>query len=885
MSESLCIFVRLVEGQGQFITSKGYWYVSSNYQLKSGRIENFASPDDLAPILPYLPDAALRKKQFEAISSHVSAVGDMPIDVTAPIVKRLIKVEQDINAFQRRHASTLDGLHEMLADDEELAEWKVEDLVPKAFGIPYNEVSVAGRLALDRFAVQTNHGIFRSNLSGSTYGYFVRSRKDMQMQNQVMDWARMYQESAAKAALGKDVKEDLRNNPLSAFINKAHRLILRSRKIRSPTTLGLLGPSAESGDGSAISAVDTGETLTGNDRLIIRFVFEASQIMPPLVPSEAQSICALIYRAIGAYPNLSLGRKVARLLLQELGVISPWKDRELNLYQLRLAGLGIWPYHDRLMAKAEASCKDLSVFRLPAQPARKDWGQMPVYCIDGADTVEIDDGISVEPATNMPDCAWIHIHVANPAAYISRDHPIAAAASGAIYSTYTPSRKYSMIPPNFAQNLSSLAAGRPVMTVSTLLQADGSVLDIELSLGMIRNVIRLTPSAVEEALEERKMDQATMVIGGARPARNDDGEDSQNVKQALPDLLLLRQFLRGRFRKRLNEWPVEERMQRSPMSMQIDLWTNLREEHVPLLSGKISHWKGDPIIVVEADRYFRCDDGFDYQPVVNHAMVLAGESAAKWCKDREIPILYHVATPHPLFPVSKLNQLEDSEYRLEPGGRISANPQPHWILGIWQYTKISSPIRRYPDLLNQWQIQAYLQAVSRESQDPKDARPLDRLSELPFTQQDLEDMVRPMNSKITLLRRAGMQSTQHFLHQAFFRAFHFKEAEIPEVWDFKVIGPGQRTMKSSDSTGILGVLVPFRARAELLASAENWEKNVGRSQYLPVKIEVVDAEQDRIFVKAVGPPSDSAITTHPVHIQSSKKPVSPGKDGPEQQQR
>jgi hypothetical protein len=85
--------------------------------------------------------------------------------------------------------------------------------------------------------------------------------------------------------------------------------------------------SAEDGYGGAVRAVDTGETLTRDDKLILQLHFQTSQMMPPLVPLEAHPICALIYRAIGAYPNLPLSKKVAHLLLQELGLIPPWKER------------------------------------------------------------------------------------------------------------------------------------------------------------------------------------------------------------------------------------------------------------------------------------------------------------------------------------------------------------------------------------------------------------------------------------------------------------------------------------------------------------------------------------------------------------------------------
>jgi exoribonuclease-2 len=50
-------------------------------------------------------------------------------------------------------------------------------------------------------------------------------------------------------------------------------------------------------------------------------------------------------------------------------------------------------------------------------------------------------------------------------------------------------------------------------------------------------------------------------------------------------------------------------------------------------------------------------------------------------------------------------------YRVQTGGkvRMSTSPQAHEGLGVKQYAWSSSPLRRYVDLLNQWQLVACLQ--------------------------------------------------------------------------------------------------------------------------------------------------------------------------------
>jgi len=49
-------------------------------------------------------------------------------------------------------------------------------------------------------------------------------------------------------------------------------------------------------------------------------------------------------------------------------------------------------------------------------------------------------------------------------------------------------------------------------------------------------------------------------------------------------------------------------------------------------------------------------------------------------------------------------------YRVQTGGkvRMSTSPQPHEGLGVKQYAWSSSPLRRYVDLINQWQLIASL---------------------------------------------------------------------------------------------------------------------------------------------------------------------------------
>jgi len=103
--------------------------------------------------------------------------------------------------------------------------------------------------------------------------------------------------------------------------------------------------------------------------------------------SQFHGIAATILRATRRYDDLELNQSVGWTFLQELGVISPWENRlvsDLNF------GITV-SSHTYKIANGERW--------LPMQDTmsglRKDWGDLPVYCIDDAGANEIDDGVSV----------------------------------------------------------------------------------------------------------------------------------------------------------------------------------------------------------------------------------------------------------------------------------------------------------------------------------------------------------------------------------------------------------------------------------------------------------------------------------------------------------
>jgi exoribonuclease-2 len=74
--------------------------------------------------------------------------------------------------------------------------------------------------------------------------------------------------------------------------------------------------------------------------------------------------------------------------------------------------------------------------------------------------------------------------------------------------------------------------------------------------------------------------------------------------------------------------------------------------------------------------------------IVAEAMILANSTWGGWLAELGVPGIYR------------------SQASLAPGVkvRMGAKPAPHAGMGVAQYTWATSPLRRYVDLVNQWQI-------------------------------------------------------------------------------------------------------------------------------------------------------------------------------------
>ncbi|KIX08054.1 uncharacterized protein Z518_02709 [Rhinocladiella mackenziei CBS 650.93] len=884
----LAVFLGISGSQAQFFLADGRWLVEKPSNLTSPILPQFASAEEVQPIQKHLPIKPVeRKVENLDIKASEPFADDVPYVDAAPLVQRLADFTEEMLSFRREHIQLLDSLYERIADDEHYTSLSFDGLLAKLLGAGESkEISQAARMMVYLSVKKEPAFIQPVGARIIDSGKFIITPKRLAATfTQVCGWARQYQESAAQAAQGKDVTKILERNPLLAFIDKARRLILKSRALRSPTTTGSLGPSSvQSIVDSKVATMPTGETFSEHDKMFLEFLWDTYIRQPDSkIRTRHHSIGSLILRAIGAYPKLRLERKIGSLLLQELGVLSPWAETIDQNVTLQIPGRRGCHELDALCRESDKLCEEIGLNEAPNDrllhdsmaSLRQDFGEIPAFCVDKTSTAVRDDAYSLEPNDDVPGTYWIHVHISHPSAFFDPEHAFSKRARALCQSLYHVNFTHPMFPWGLAEALSIKDNG-PALTISTLLTEDGDVKDIKIWPTRLQNVVVLEPEGVDVTLGAPLEEKAYLIVG------NDEGhivpsgievsaeaiEKAQRhrpVLEKLYSLLLARNEARRRDVPEYANWWIGQPSCQSLVSYV--------EDYDPDRLFQSYHYYGDPAIKCFADRFpkhTRLAESTDEYSLTNMAMNLAGESAAKWLGDRNIPAIFSGALTHPGFPISKLNSMGRYDPKFLPLSTFSSSPVPNVFLCATAYSRISSPLRRFSDLLSHWQVDAYLRAEAAGLVTQKaDASTI----ELPFTKEMVDEYISVDTARLRETPRViSKVPPKDWSMRALFRAFHFKEAELPEKWDLRVSTTSMK-MTTPDDSRLRGFLLPFGFFAKVLTSKEGWETDSWLGAYLPVKIELVDLDTMCVSCCAIGPPRNTFNFTDPIRI--APRPVKP----------
>eukprot|EP01113_Clastostelium_recurvatum_P038493 TRINITY_DN5772_c0_g1_i3.p1 TRINITY_DN5772_c0_g1~~TRINITY_DN5772_c0_g1_i3.p1 ORF type:complete len:945 (+),score=189.87 TRINITY_DN5772_c0_g1_i3:1-2835(+) len=425
------------------------------------------------------------------------------------------------------------------------------------------------------------------------------------------------------------------------------------------------------------------------------------------------NVLTLLVRPMLNYPN----RNSVQALLIDLGVLKPHdnihlkaavEDEDMTFSFEKPAQAAA----DKLVAshQADKPRRDTSPAPMMAFDIRSsdfhhriDFRNLPVFTIDSADTVEIDDGVSLDSD------GWLHIHIADPSRIITPNSALDMTARSRATTVYLPEVKNSMFPMALSTGVFSLVDNETsyALTFSAKLNEDGSIQESRISPSVLRRVHRLTYDMVDD------------VINGKINPINGLSTQDMSILHKLYALASKRY-----------EW----RKSRGAMLL-----------HIP--SPKIDVLDGGARVNLSVE-YFGPS-----HTLVSELMVLCGEVAANYAFSHGIPVPYRsqkapvLSEPFKQFLAGLPENVRD---HIRMGGmttsETSSQASPHFGVGMPLYTQTTSPIRRYRDMLVHYQIKSHMEG-----------RPL------PFTLEDMDRILLQGERTNLLVKRLSRTSERFWM--------------------------------------------------------------------------------------------------------------------------
>lgn len=781
-------------------------------------------PNDLDEILPYLPAEEVTEEKIDRLH---------PVDVHAPrgagakVIEQMSLFHRATDAVFRQHAERINRLYEIIAPSEEFADrinMSLKDIAMKVLmKEDPSELTQPMLWAIHRAIAQSQNIISDQMNYRQNPIYEIYPRQGLKYIEQVRDWVREYQEEITQEktnesmfSLDPALIESTRSpNPIATLVQKARVAIGQSRQTRPLSKSGFIGPSSikidvKENKGKPYRELKK-QDFDDNEKVIIHYldVWATSAYVNRY--TNLESLGPMILRAIGMYEGFELGKSRGFTLLQELGVITPWEDR--TVYKLRNLKL---PGHDDGFGEASRMLVDASIETQNFEPKdsmeglRKDWGNMPVFCIDSSETLEHDDGVSLELVESDPSVYWVHIHVANPSAFINPNSASARYAASLAESVYFPERKYPMLDPKVTRDRLGLANDRPCITFSARMSADGDMLEKKITPGIVRNIHYYTPQTVGQGLgltpiDEESHSMSILTVGGHMPDQPVD--KLKPTSKAVIDtehIEVLRTLLKlgdAAYQKRVQAGVPDFLTSASSEETHPRVWLGKDEggKYSQFQNRNVRRFEGDPIISLQTSTEFH---GL-VAKMVSNLMVIAGDVGGSWCSERNIPIPYRgvLRNPEPASSpeVFKREYLDPkiAKYgcaelvdlrrymRLVGHTQVSDRPLYHFTLGLPAYCKATSPLRRYIDLYAHWQMEAAIRHEAATGTSLVGGSSTDD-SYLPFSRAQVREFVETAMLRERKIKLAQSSSSRHWICQALFRALHFHEAALPETCEARV---------------------------------------------------------------------------------------------------
>lgn len=470
-----------------------------------------------------------------------------------------------------------------------------------------------------------------------------------------------------------------------------------------------------------------------------------------------------------------LNPKPAQDILEELN----FPNTPESALQL-LIDCNLWHKHENLFLRRSSyplyfsnqvqEVAQLCLQNPPQDPdtQRLDLTHLKVYTIDDESTKEIDDGLSVESLKDNKSRIWIHI--ADPTRLLNPNDELDLEARKRSTSLYLPTGMTPMFPPELATGPMSLIQGKVCSALSfgVVLNDNGGVEDYTIHSSLIKPTYRLTYDDVDEMFHL-------------------DIQAESEIKE-------LAHFAKLRFQWRTANGSVNIKMPEAIIKVK-----NNDDVSIELLNSSAS------------------------RQLVAEMMILAGEIAGDYCQKNDVPVPFRSQVQPELPPEEELINLPPGPVRFcalrrcMPRSETGVTPARHASLGLNTYTQVTSPIRRYTDLLAHFQIKAHLRGET-----------------LPFSKDEMLEIIYSVSSasyEATLVER---QTNRYW-------SIEYLKRNAKEIWETLVL----RWLREDDN---LGFILLEDLGLELL---HRFERPVNLGDRLQLQVIHADPQRDEIRFREV----------------------------------
>jgi len=299
----------------------------------------------------------------------------------------------------------------------------------------------------------------------------------------------------------------------------------------------------------------------------------------------------------------------------------------------------------------------------PTHTAELPLADVQAFSIDDSATTEIDDALSVTGIGT--GTVTLGIHIAAPGLAVQPGSAVDLLGRARLSTVYMPGYKLTMLPDDVVQNY-TLMAGRNCPAVSLYVTLDETTLEIR------ETITRLEQVAIAANLRHDVLD-STFDEAFFEAAHNPNATNNEAPCARIewsPELIFLHRLakhLKG-LREIVRGKP--ENFNRPDYNFKLDNPSGQEpqgNEQVTITTRQ----RGAPLDLIVAE-----------------AMILANSTWGQWLAEHGVPGIYR------------------SQASLAPGVKVRMGTKalPHAGLGVKSYAWSTSPLRRYTDLVNQWQI-------------------------------------------------------------------------------------------------------------------------------------------------------------------------------------